>query len=257
MGVDFSEVRDPLASFDSIQAFFTRSLAPNVRPVDPAPEAVVAPCDGAWGASGRVESGLLMQVKGKFYSLEEMVMDPGLAERLEGGCYATFYLSPRDYHRFHAPCDAWVRRSVYVPGSLWPVNRVGLEGIDGLFARNERVVAQMAPRQAETTKTSSDVCVVAVGAMLVGSVRLSFDELAPTRRRTGIEIAKDYAAPGISLRKGEEWGRFEFGSTLVVVTAPGCIELDCRPPGTPVRLGERIGRLTEIPTGPRPAEAEA
>ena len=242
LGVDFSEVRDPLSSFRSLQDFFTRALRPGLRPVDPAADAVVSPCDGAWGASGRVERGMLLQLKGRSYALSELIAEPSLAERLEGGAYATFYLSPSDYHRFHAPCDAWVRRAVHVPGSLWPVSGIGLEGVDGLFARNERLVAQMDLRQDESGDASPALCVVAVGAMLVGKVRLTFDDLA-TRRRASLSPVRDYPVPGIALKKGVEWGRFEFGSTLIIVAAAGFMELESRPPGTPIRLGERIGRL--------------
>lgn len=245
VGVDFSEVRDPLSSFASLQDFFTRALVAGIRPVDPAAQAVVAPCDGAWGASGRVERGALFQVKGRSYRLADLVQDDALAERLEGGAYATFYLAPRNYHRFHAPCDAWVRRAVRVPGQLWPVNRMGVEGVDGLFARNERLVVQMSlVPGVDVPNAAADpvLCVVAVGAMMVGKIRVDFDDLT-TRTGDGSEAKRDFAAPGIPLEKGVEWGRFEFGSTLVMVSAPGSMVLEGCTPGTPVQVGERIGRL--------------
>lgn len=236
-GVDFDEVRDPLDSFESIQAFFTRELAEGVRPVDPAADAFVSPCDGSWGATGRVEAGQLLQVKGRPYSLTALLGDEELAKRLEGGSYATLYLSPRDYHRFHAPCRARVVEARYLPGTLWPVNRIGVEGVSGVFAENERVSTAMTLDE----RDEKLLCIVAVGALNVGKVKVRFDDLETNTG--GGAVHRRYGALGPWLEKGEEWGRFEFGSTLVVVAAPGLVELDVRPPGSPLRLGRRIGTL--------------
>lgn len=235
VGVDFAEVRDPLASFDSLQAFFTRALRDGVRPVDAAGDAFVSPCDGAWGAAGIVSHGQALQVKGRPYALAALLGDAAAAARFEGGAFATLYLSPRDYHRFHAPCAARVRRVAAIPGALWPVNRLGVEGIDDLFAVNERLCAFMS-----VAGDDADLCLVAVGATNVGKVRLTFDDLT-TNVRGARATARDYR--DVTLAKGEEWGRFEFGSTIVLVAAPGLLTLDVQPPGTPVRLGARIGTL--------------
>lgn len=238
LGVDFAEVRDPLESFHCLQDFFTRALREGARPVDPAPNAVVAPCDGGWGASGTVAEGTLLQVKGRPYSLAALLGDAAVAHAFADGVYATFYLSPRDYHRFHMPCAARVRGVTYLPGALWPVNRMGVEGIDALFAENERLCALMA-----VASDAVDLCLVAVGATLVGKVRVTFDELT-TNVRGGRRVTRTYP-DGPRLAKGEEWGRFEFGSTIVMVAAPGLMELDGQPPGTHLRLGTRIGRLLQ------------
>lgn len=239
VGVDFSEVRDPLESFGTLQDFFTRALQEGVRPMDPAPEAVVAPCDGAWGAGGRVASGRLLQVKGRPYSLAALLGDTALAGRLEGGAFATFYLSPRDYHRFHMPCDAQVVSARYLPGSLWPVNAIGVGGIEGLFAENERVVATF------SLGGDARLCIAAVGATLVGKVRVAFDDLAT--HEGGARAERCYDRP-IPLARGEEWGRFEFGSTLVMVATEGALTLDAKPPGTRLRLGTRIGSRHDVST---------
>jgi phosphatidylserine decarboxylase len=236
VGVDFGEVRDPLDSFRSLQEFFTRALRDGVRAIDPTPDAAVAPCDGAWGASGTVANGTLLQVKGRLYSLPRLLGDAAAAQGFDGGAYATFYLAPRDYHRFHMPCAARVRRATYLPGALWPVNRAGVERIDALFARNERLCTFFA-----VAGDAIDLCMVAVGATLVGKVRVTFDDLT-TNVRGGRPLTRTYD-PAPRLAKGEEWGRFEFGSTIVMVAAPGLLALDEQPPGTPLRLGTRIGRL--------------
>jgi len=243
VGADLGEVRDPLETFDCLQAFFTRALGDGARPIDDAPDSLVAPCDGAWGESGRVESGRLVQVKGRHYLLAKLLDDETLAARFEGGAFATFYLSPRDYHRFHTPCAVKVLRAVHVPGGLWPVNRIGVEGVADLFARNERLCAHMAIDGASGA-TEPDLVMVAVGATLVGRVRLAFDDLI-THRPGASRTERRYDG-GVPFERGVEWGRFEFGSTIVMVAAPGVVDLPPRPPGTPLRLGERIGRL-----GPR------
>lgn len=236
VGVDFDEVAGPLDSFESLQAFFTRRLRDGVRPIDATPAAVVSPCDGSWGAVGTITDGQLLQVKGRLYDLAALLGDPAAARRFEGGAFATLYLSPRDYHRFHAPCAAQVRRATHLPGALWPVNRIGVEGIDGLFSVNERLCAFMSVAGA-----AEDLCLVAVGATMVGKVRLTFDDL--TTNRPGAAPETRVYGDRVALARGEEWGRFEFGSTIVLVAAPGLLALDAQPPGTPVRLGQRIGTL--------------
>ncbi len=237
VGVDLSEVRDPLDSFASLQEFFTRALRDGVRPVDPAPDALVSPCDGAFGECGLVRDGQLLQLKGRPYGLHELLGSREDAEAFEGGAFATLYLSPRDYHRFHAPCEARVERVTYLPGTLWPVNRLGLEGVDALFAQNERICAFMRAARGDAL-----LCLVAVGATMVGKVRLRFDALE-TNLPGARELRRAYSGGGVALAKAEEWGRFEFGSTLVLLAQPGAVALEARAPGTSVRLGERIGRL--------------
>jgi len=236
VGVDLSEVRDPLDSFPSLQAFFTRALREGARTIEPAPDALVSPCDGAFGESGTVRGGQLLQLKGRPYGLPDLLGDAADAARFEGGGFATLYLSPRDYHRFHAPCAARVERVTYRPGTLWPVNRIGLEGVDGLFAQNERICAFMRASPGDAL-----LCLVAVGATMVGKVRLTFDSLETNQ--AGARAEQRRYPEGIPLAKGEEWGRFEFGSTIVLLSEAGKVALDLRPPGTAVRLGERIGRL--------------
>ena len=186
VGVDFSEVRKPLGEFTSLQEFFTRELAQGARPIDPQPHALVSPCDGTWGESGRIQSGRLFQLKGREYSLSALLRSAEDAAAFEGGTFATLYLSPRDYHRFHMPCPARVRRARYIPGTLWPVNRAGLENVEGVFAENERICAFMG-------YANTEYCAVAVGATLVGKVRVCFDELS-TRSSAGASPSRSSSA---------------------------------------------------------------
>ena len=237
-GVDLDEVKDPIDSFACLQDFFVRELVPGARPLPQDPRAFASPCDGAWGESGRVEEGRLLQVKGRPYSLASLLGDEDLARRYEGGWFATIYLSPRDYHRFHVPCDARVRRLRYRPGNLWPVNRAGVEGVDALFAENERICAFF---DLNGDGGEEALCIVAVGATMVGKVKVDFDTV--TTNVPGAEACERlYAEDDVPLARGEQWGRFEFGSTLVLVGTAGSAELDVGALGEPVRLGQAIGR---------------
>jgi phosphatidylserine decarboxylase len=238
-GVDFDEAREPVESFRTFQDFFTRALRDGARSIDPAPDAFVSPCDGAWGAAGTIERGTLLQVKGRPYSLAALLGSEAEARLFERGRFATLYLAPGDYHRFHAPADVRVVSAHRLPGRLWPVNRIGLEGVDGVFARNERICAWMRLARAGSGSAEPDLCLVAVGATLVGSVRLVFDSLA-TNEPGSLSARREYEPP-VELARGAEWGRFEFGSTIVVLARAGAVEIDARTPGTRVRLGERIG----------------
>ena len=241
-GADLSEVRDPLDSFTSIQDFFTRALRDDARPIDPAPDAFVAPCDGAWGVSGRIEEGQLLQVKGRPYSLAHLLGDAETAGAYEGGAFATLYLAPRNYHRFHAPCDARVSRAVHLPGALWPVNSIGVEGVPGLFAENERIVAFLRLGRTPESDAPESLAIAAVGATMVGRVHVDFDTVT-TNQGVAEPRWRTYENQPY-LAKGREWGRFEFGSTLVLAARPGVLELDAQEPGTPLVLGTRIGRIS-------------
>jgi len=243
-GINLDEVRDPLTSFRCFQDFFVRALKPGTRTIDPDPDAIVSPCDGAWGESGVVEHGQLLQVKGQAYSLAALLGGEPDAKQYEGGSFATLYLSPADYHRFHAPCDVNVSRARYLPGSLWPVNEAGLAGVDSLFAQNERIAAFM---DVSGRSLPDGVCVVAVGATMVGKVHVNFDSLTTNVKGAAPET-REYSAQtkATRLAAGAEWGRFEFGSTLVILVSAEAGTIDFRPTGERVRMGNRIGSLWSI-----------
>lgn len=242
--VNVEEASLPIESYDSLQRFFARALREGARPIAGDSMSLVAPCDGRWGAAGRIEAGSLLQVKGRSYSVADLLSDADLAEQYEGGCFATFYLSPRDYHRFHTPSAGRITRIDYSPGSLWPVNAIGLQGIDRLFARNERICAYLEVDQdaaGQAAVSVPPIALVAVGATMVGSVRLAFDDL-----RTNVSGAaparRDFDDRAPRFARGEEWGHFEFGSTIVMLTPPEHFEIDPQPAGRALTLGEVIGR---------------
>ena len=241
-GVDAGELARPLDEFASLQQFFTRELAPGARPLEGDEDVLVSPCDGAWGASGRIEGGTILQVKGRPYRVAELLGSEDRARACEGGEFATLYLSPRDYHRFHTPAAGRMTRLAYRPGDLWPVNAIGLLGVDGVFARNERICAWLDVGSGSgLASEASAIAMVAVGATMVGSVRLAFDGLRTNRAGAAAED-RELGALGPKLARGEEWGHFEFGSTIVLLIPPGLYRLEPKPIGTPLRLGRAIGR---------------
>jgi phosphatidylserine decarboxylase len=253
-GVDLDEAAEPVDAYPSLQEFFTRALRDGARPIEGGPEVLVSPCDGTWGAAGPIDGGTLLQVKGRTYRVRDLLGDVDAADAYEGGYFATFYLSPRDYHRLHMPTAGRIRRLGYIPGGLWPVNSIGLQGIDALFATNERICAYLEPDGAidpgdayeVVGATASElgpgaIAMVAVGATMVGSVRLRFDDMT-TNRAGAVRETRDLGPDAPHFKRGEEWGHFEFGSTIVMLIPPESFELDLRPAGTALRLGEAIGQ---------------
>ncbi|MCP4501188.1 MAG: phosphatidylserine decarboxylase [Deltaproteobacteria bacterium] len=232
-GVNFDEVKAPLSTFKSINQFFVRELKDGVRPIAEEADAFASPCDAAWGQCGDVENNTILQVKGRPYSLSDLLGED--TSHFEGGTFATLYLSPKDYHRFHSPCAATIRRSRYIPGKLWPVNAAGVNEVDGLFAKNERVVSFFEVEGGE-------IAIVPVGATMVGKIIIKYDERLTSNVGGKNVIEAEYETP-IDLDKGEEWGRFKFGSTLVLAATKGVLDLDVQSAGTPVQLGKRIGTL--------------
>jgi phosphatidylserine decarboxylase len=232
-GVDMGEALDSdIASYPSFNAFFTRALKPGARPLAAAD--LVSPVDGAISQFGPIEGDQIIQAKGHHYSTTALVGgDADLAARFQHGSFATLYLSPRDYHRIHMPCDGRLLRMIYVPGDLFSVNPTTARGVPGLFARNERVVCLF-------ESARGPFVLVLVGATIVGSMATVWHGVVNPPR--GGEVREwDYAERDLRYRQGEEMGRFLLGSTVVMLfPAPA---LDFNPawaPTRPVRLGEAM-----------------
>jgi phosphatidylserine decarboxylase len=253
VGANLDEVELELGGYPSLGDFFARKLRTGARVPDAAPGAIISPCDGVLAARGTAVEGAMVQAKGRTYRLGELVADPALAARLTGGAYATIYLSPRDYHRVHAPVDAHVLGYDYLPGSLWPVNPRVAARRDGLLARNERLVIRM------NAGVLGNVALVMVGASGVGNIRLApalAAAMSPAGPASSFETGGWRAAAeprrvelaGVRVARGDELGAFRLGSTVVLVFEPGRAEL-AGEVGVALRFGERIGRRLDGPAG--------
>jgi phosphatidylserine decarboxylase len=233
--VDLDDYEVPSGGFPTFDAFFTRRLKPGLRPLDPESDAVTSPADGRLEDAGPIEVGSTLKVKGRTYTVAELLADRWAASLYAGGQFAVVYLSPRDYHRVHAPVDGRVRTVRHVQGTLFPVNEIGLRHIPRLFARNERVVVEQA------TDHHGPVTTVLVGAIGVGRISLSFDgELVTNNGRAHGENI--YGSEGPLLQRGDELGAFHLGSTVIAFVGPGTSLKLARRPGQRVRMGEALWR---------------
>ncbi len=231
--VNLDEAERSIVEYPTFAQFFTRKLKPGSRTIDMAPEAVASPCDGAVSEFGTIEGGKCLQAKGLSFPVDKLLGDARRAIDFEGGQFITIYLSPRDYHRFHAPVAGSVTGYTYLPGEFWPVNSASVKFKDALFAINERLV---------TWLSSPDfglVAYVAVGATCVSRIHASYDDI--TTHTGGKETAHQYERL-IPIEKGGEIGMFEMGSTVVMLFEKNRIRFDPElAPGVSVRLGERLG----------------
>jgi len=241
--VNMAEAANPdIASYPSFNAFFTRALRPGARPLAAAD--LICPVDGAISQFGAIERDQIFQAKGHRYSTTALVGgDAALAARFDNGSFATLYLSPRDYHRIHMPCDGRLVRMIYVPGDLFSVNPTTARGVPGLFARNERVVCVF-------ESALGPFVLVLVGATIVGSMATVWHGVV-NPPRPGHLRQWDYPAgdqPAPELRQGEEMGRFLLGSTVVMLfpASAGGGSLAFNPdwaPGRAIQLGEAMAAL--------------
>ena len=234
--VNMGEALNPdIASYRSFNDFFTRALKPDARPL--AAAQWVCPVDGAVSQLGAIAHDQIFQAKGHHYTTTAVVGgDAALAAQFLNGSFATIYLSPRDYHRIHMPCDGRLLRMVYVPGDLFSVNPTTARGVPGLFARNERVVCIF-------ESARGPFALILVGATIVGSIATVWHGMVNPPRGKAVRSWDYTAAPAsvIELKQGEEMGRFLLGSTVVMLFPEGALDFNpAWAPGTSVRLGEAM-----------------
>jgi phosphatidylserine decarboxylase len=236
-GVDWSESKyQDYADFETFNAFFTRELADGARPLDPDPESLVSPCDGRIGQCGRITTDRILQAKGHHYTIRSLLANDPASAEFNNGFFHTIYLSPRDYHRVHMPFGGTLQRMIHVPGRVFSVSPASVRQVPNLFARNERVISLF-----ETTH--GPMALVLVGAMMVSSMETVWaGQVTPPRGR---KISRgDWSRRNITLARGAEMGRFNMGSTVILLLPPGAVSsLEDYEPGDIVLMGQKLGRL--------------
>ena len=238
--VDMGEAVVPEGGFSSFNEFFTRKLLPGSRTIDSRSGVVVSPADGRVEDLGPIEEGARLWVKGTEYDVGELLGDPRAASALVGGRFFIVYLSPRDYHRVHAPVDGPVTLVRHVGGTLYPVNSIGLTHVPRLFARNERVVTT------QRVEAVGDVATIMVGAIGVGRISSSFEPRVLTNAGAAPAQTIGYGASGPHLARGQELGVFHLGSTAIVLVPPAqAAEFEVGA-GAVVRMGQAILRLGAV-----------
>ena len=236
VNLDEAAVSD-IAAYPTFNAFFTRALRPGARPVTAEPKAIACPVDGTLSQLGLVTDERVIQAKGRTFSLTELLGgDAVVARKFAAGAFATLYLSPRDYHRVHLPVDGTLLRMLHVPGRLFSVSPTTTRTVPRLFARNERVAMIF-------DTAAGSMALVMVGALNVGSIETVWaGEITPPR---GYVLRSwDYLDNRLKLVKGAELGRFNMGSTVILLFAAGRTRWQRElAPGKIVHMGQRIGTL--------------
>ena len=237
-GVNMDEALDSnIASYASFNDFFTRALKPGARPL--ATSDLISPVDGAISQFGPISGDQIFQAKGHRYSTAALVGgDAALAAQFNNGSFATLYLSPKDYHRIHMPCDGRLTQMIYVPGDLFSVNPTTARGVPGLFARNERVVCVF-------ESAHGPFVLVLVGATIVGSMATVWHGLVSPPRLPDVRTW-NYADRKVELKRGDEMGRFLLGSTVVMLFPEAPLVFN--PVWTPtraIRFGEAMANYQE------------
>lgn len=234
-GINVSEaLLEDIEDYPHFNAFFTRALKPEARPIDSDPNAWASPVDGVISQSVKIDGNRLVQAKKHDYTVEALVGgDIEYAKKFTNGDAAVIYLSPKDYHRIHTPTDGKLVSMTYVPGDLFSVSPATVRCVDGLFARNERLVVRF-------ENEHGPFCIVFVGAIFVGSMETVWEgkitpDYEPTLKHW------DYSQQDLRYQKGDEIGRFNMGSTVVLLTPesvmPGLGQIK---PNTPINMGEKI-----------------
>jgi phosphatidylserine decarboxylase len=218
MGLDMSEFKTP-QEYSTLNALFTRALQ-TPREFSKRSQDFISLCDALISECGDLQDDQALQIKGMRYSVNELLGDEisqQNKERLLEGQFVNFYLSPKDYHRYHMPCDLKINRAVHIPGKLYPVNMPALNNIKNLFIENERVVIEC------ETKQGVLIYLVLIGALNVGKMQVSFEPRLVTNDADAYK--RPYEFKDLSLKKGDDFGCFEMGSTIVMITEKATLNL--------------------------------
>jgi phosphatidylserine decarboxylase len=237
-GLNCAEAEHPIENYPSLQAFFTRRLAPGARTISADEDAVIAPSDGAVCEAGFATAGTLLEAKGSAFSLQALLADDALATRLIGGPYLVIYLSPRDYHRVHFPASGKVIAWSHIPGKLFPVGCRSVRRECGLFAKNERFVTVV-------DGPLGRYAVVMVAAVGVGHITASYDSEVATHEGgfANGSIRHKTFDPPIEIARGQELGIFNLGSTTITIFEPGRVDLGKLVADAHICMGTPVGRI--------------
>jgi len=236
MKLDMNEFDSP-CKYESLNALFTRALK-KPREFENNRGEFISPCDAFISECGKIKEQKALQIKGHYYRVRNLLGDYVLKkekDRLIDGKFINFYLSPKDYHRYHVPFDMQVKKAVHIPGKLYPVNFTWLKKIFELFVENERVILEC------YTKENKLFYMVFVGALNVGKMQFIFDHNIQTNVKSGKE--QPYMYNNLTLKKGDELGRFEMGSTIVMLFEKEMIKLTCKK-NTTIRYTNKIASLS-------------
>jgi len=236
-GINVNEALSPdPADYASFNAWFTRALKPGARSFDLDQQAFICPCDGRISETGSLLENRILQAKGQDYSLQDLLASDPVCSQLTGGYFSTIYLSPKDYHRIHMPLTGHLQRMIHVPGRLFSVAPYTARHVPRLFARNERVIAIF-------DTDSGPLVMVLVGAMLVSSTETVWaGEITPNKNKN-VSVT-DYSDKNISLAKGDEMGRFNMGSTVILLMPAGALKsLVDLGAGDLVKVGQKLGTI--------------
>lgn len=236
-GVDMSLAKNPdPQSYENFNAFFTRALKEDIRPIDSRSHTFCSPVDGSISELGNIEHDRLIQAKGFYFDLISLVGgDDALAENFINGNFATIYLSPKDYHRIHMPCSGRLVGTTYVPGKLFSVNNATAKSVPHLFARNERLICEF-----ETDRGS--LVIIFVGAMIVAGIETVWGGQVTPLPKIPSSTRFDKK---IEFEKGDEIGRFKLGSTVIILSQSGSLNFNDFSHGDAIRMGEAFANYLE------------
>ncbi len=224
--------------YEHFNAFFTRALKPSARPLALHQQHIISPVDGTLSQFGRIDNGYFIQAKGRYYSAQALLGgDPKLAQLFHRGSYLTLYLAPRDYHRVHMPCSGTLQQMIHIPGSLFSVSPRAMCTVGQLFTRNERVVSLFGA-------DSGTMAIVLIGAVCVGCIEHTWHGVVTSPRKHALQHWRYPADAAPELLQGEEMGRFNMGSTVVLLFSSEQVSwLSPLRAGQALSMGEAVGAV--------------
>jgi len=231
-GVNLAESEKKISEFRTFNEFFTRRLIKEARPIDQRKNSILSPVDGFIGEFGTIINNKLIQAKGLEYRVDDLLEDQNRTKKYNGGKFVTIYLAPQNYHRIHSMVNGEVREFSYIPGDLWTVSLLGLHHVNNLFARNERLTTYIDSEKGECA-------LVKVGATVVGRIRVNYHNQISNLK--GAQVKKIVLENPYNLKKGQEIGLFELGSTVICLFPPKQIELYKLQVGQKIFYGQSIG----------------